>query len=188
MMLQRTHGTGVLRSVFDQELRTQRSVPAVNAAIPGGYATQIPRFYLNVFNQSPVGDADFAVPESFVKWDKWSQTPAAGRSPDDLTRCAARADTLTLPIQRKDGFPMLSVGAFHRVDIPDPNVKEITFTNDLAGKPGAHVDAMLHMADGTWKLADWSGAKTTGILCRDQAGEDVKDLVIVSTNTGLDGH
>jgi hypothetical protein len=182
MMLQRTQGTGVLRSIFAQ-LQTQRSVAAVNAAIPGGYATQIPLFYLNVFNQSPVGDPDFAVPESFLKWDKWKQTPAVPAAAT-ITLGSQPADTLKLPIQRKDGFPMLSVGAYHRVDIPDPKVREIKFTNDLAGKPGAHVDAMLHMADGTWKLADWSAAKTT-TLCRDQADEDVKDLVIVTTNAGI---
>ena len=61
MMLQRTQGTGVLRSIFAQ-LAAQRSVPAVDAAISGGYAKQIPRFYLHVFNQSPVGDQGFEIP------------------------------------------------------------------------------------------------------------------------------
>ncbi|MDX6640057.1 MAG: hypothetical protein QOF12_1068, partial [Solirubrobacteraceae bacterium] len=42
----------------------------------------------------------------------------------------------------------------------------------------------LHMADGSWKLADWT-ANQTVTLCRDKAGEDVRGLVIVSTNTGM---
>jgi hypothetical protein len=88
-----------------------------------------------------------------------------------------------MSLQRADGFPALSVGAYHRVDIPDPLVKEIRFTNDLAGKPGAHVDALLHLADGSWKLADWTSSKEV-TLCRDRPGEDVRGLVIVSTNTG----
>jgi hypothetical protein len=41
---------------------------------------------------------------------------------------------------------------------------------------------MLHMADGSWKLADWSAGTTT--LCRDRPGEDVNSVIIVSTNTG----
>jgi hypothetical protein len=181
MMLQRTQGTGVLRSIFAQ-LQTQRSVAAVNAAIPGGYAEQIPRFFLSVFNQSPVGDAGFAINESFDAWDKWKQTPTL---PDasTITLGSQPGDTLALPIQRKDGFPALSVGAYHRVNIPDPLVREIEFTNDLAGKPGAHVDAVLHMADGSWKLADWTSSQEV-TLCRDRPGENVQDLVIVSTNTG----
>jgi hypothetical protein len=180
MMLQRTQGTGVLRSIFAQ-LGSQKSVQAVNAAIPGGYAKQIPLYYLAAYNQSPVGDAGFEIPQSFAVWDKWNQTPAipAGQT---ISLGSEPADTLLLKSQRTDGFPALSVGAYHRVDIPDKNVKEIKFTNDLADKPGAHVDAMLHMADGSWKLADWTGKKTV-TLCRDIAGQNVSNLVIVSTNT-----
>jgi hypothetical protein len=181
MMLQRTQGTGVLRSIFTQ-LQTQGSIAAVGAAIPGGYATQIPRFFLSAFNQSPVGDPGFAVPESFAAWDKWRQTPAL---PADgtISLGALPGDTLTLPSQRTDGFPGLSVGAYHRVEIPDPKVRQIEFKNDLAGKAGAHVDAMLHMADGTWKLADWTQSSSV-TLCRDRPGENVTGMVIVSTNTG----
>jgi hypothetical protein len=181
MMLQRTQGTGVLRSIFTQ-LQTQRTIPAVNAAIPGGFADQLPRFFLHAFNQSPIGDAGFAIPQSFLDWDKWSQTPSLPAS-TSLGLGMLPADTLTLPSQRADGFPALSVGAYHRVNIPDPAVRAITFTNDLSGKPGAHVDALLHMADGSWKLADWTANRTV-TLCRDRAGEDVRGLVIVSTNTG----
>ena len=65
MILQRTQGTGVLRSIF-ASLATKPPIAAVNAAIPGGYATQIPRFFLHDFNQSPVGDAGFAIPASFA--------------------------------------------------------------------------------------------------------------------------
>jgi hypothetical protein len=182
MMLQRTKDTGVLRSIFTQ-LQTQRLIPAVNAAIPGGFAQQLPRFFLHAFNQSPIGDAGFAIPESFLAWDKWNQTPGLPAS-TTLGLGTAPANTLALSLQRTDGFPALSVGAYHRVEIPDPAVRAITFTNDLAGKPGAHVDALLHMADGSWKLADWT-ANQTVTLCRDKAGEDVRGLVIVSTNTGM---
>ena len=57
-MLQRTLGTGVLRQIFAQ-LGGQSSVPAVNAAIPGGYARQWPRFAFHLLNQPPVGTLGF---------------------------------------------------------------------------------------------------------------------------------
>jgi hypothetical protein len=181
MMLQRTQGTGVLRAIF-ASLATKPPIAAVNAAIPGGYATQIPRFFLHDFNQSPVGDAGFAIPASFAAWDNFKQTPDLPAS-TTMSLGSLPADTLAMSSQRTDGFPALSVGAYHRVDIPDPLVKEIRFKNDLAGKPGAHVDALLHLADGSWKLADWTSSNEV-TLCRDRPGEDVRGLVIVSTNTG----
>jgi hypothetical protein len=181
MMLVRTQGVGVLRSIF-AGLATKPTVAAVDAGIPGGFARQLPRFFLHAYNQSPVGDAGFAIPESFVAWDKFKQTPGLPASAT-ISLGALPADTLTLPLQRADGFPALSVGAYHRVDIPDPLVREIRFKNDLAGKPGAHVDALLHLADGSWKLEDWTSSETV-ILCRDRPGQDVRDMVIVSTNAG----
>ena len=180
MMLQRTLGTDVLRSIFTQ-LRTKPSVPAVDAAISGGYAKQVPRFYLDVFNQSPVGDPGFEIDKSFASWDSWAQTPAIPAA-TTLGLGQLPADTLVLPMQSPRDISPLGVGAYHRVSIPDPKVKEIKFTNDLVDKPGGHVDAMLHMADGSWKLADWT-AKKTVTLCRDLPGDNVQDLVIVSTNT-----
>ena len=181
MMLQRTQGTGVLRAIFAQ-LRTKGSVGAVDAAIPGGLAKQVPRFFLHAFNQSPIGDSGFEIPTSFAAWDHWSQTP---QIPPSVTLGLGTlpADTLTLPSQHNGEFPALSAGAYHRVAIPDKRVRQLEFTNALAGKPGAHVDALLHLADGSWKLADWTASKTV-LLCRDRAGEDVSDLVIVSTNAG----
>ena len=181
MMLARTQGTGVLRSIFTR-LATTPPVPAVDSAIPGGFATQVPRFFLHAFNQSPVGDAGFAIPEAFAAWDRWTLTPGvpAGTS---ISLGELPGDALMLPSQRADGFPPLSVGAYQRVAVPDARVKEIRFTNDLAGRAGAHVDAMLHLADGSWKLADWTTSRTV-TLCRDRAAENVRDLVIVSTNAG----
>jgi hypothetical protein len=180
MMAERTQGVGVLRKVF-ANLRSMQAVPAVDAALTGGYAEQIPRFFLHVWNQSPVGDSGFTISKSFKSWDKWNVTPAV---PDAVTLDlnAGNERTINLTIQRQGGFPGLSVGAYHWVKIPNPAVKELRFTNDLVGKPGAHVDALLHLADGSWKLADWTSRKTV-TLCRDRASENAKELIIVSTNT-----
>jgi hypothetical protein len=180
MMLQRTQGIGVLRAIF-ASLATKPPVAAIDAAIPGGFARQLPRFFLYAYNHSPVGDAGFTIPQSFQAWDHWNANPSPP-APIVLNLGALPADTLALPIQRS-GFPPLSLGAYHRVSIADDRIKELRFTNDLAGKPGGHVDAMLHLADGSWKLADWTASKTV-TLCRDKPAENVREMIIVSTNAG----
>jgi hypothetical protein len=180
MMLSRTQGVGVLRSIFTG-LASKPLVAAVDGAIPGGFAKQLPRFFLHALNQSPIGDAGFEIPQSFAAWDHWNANPSPPAAVT-LSLGSQPADTLTLPIQRA-GFPPLSVGAYQRVSIPDDNIKELRFTNDLAGKPGAHVDALLHLADGSWKLADWT-AQETVTLCRTRPAEDARELIIVSTNAG----
>jgi hypothetical protein len=179
-MIQRTLGTGALRSIF-ANLRSKLVYQAVDASVAGGFARQLPKFFLHVWNQSPVGESGFSITEAFKKWDKWDAIPDAPKS-ESLKLGVLPADTMLLKIQRKD-FPPLSLGAYHRVTIDDDRIKQLKFTNDLVGKPGAHVDAMLHLADGTWKLADWTASKTV-TLCRTNAGENVKDLIVVSTNAG----
>lgn len=181
MMLARTQRIDVLRKIF-ANLATMRTVPAVDAAIPGGFAKQLPKFFVHVWNQSPVGEPGFEITEAFKVWDNWSATPPAPTpSVADLGGLPER----TLILQSEEtSVPRLSLAGYQRVTIPDANVKELKFTNDLAGRPGAHVNAMLHLADGSWKLADWTTRKDV-TLCRDKADENVTELVIVNTNASL---
>ena len=180
MMLERNGGVGVLRSIF-ASLRSKPPVDAVDTAISGGFKKQLPKFFVHAYNQTPVGDAAFAVPKSFGAWDKWNATPSLpAQLPLNLN--ALTGSTLLLPMQTGQFVP-LSLGAYNRVTVPDNRIKALKFTNDLVGKPGAHVDALLHLADGTWKLADWTAEKEVD-LCRDKAEENVRDLVIISTNAG----
>jgi hypothetical protein len=75
--------------------------------------------------------------------------------------------------------------SFQHVTFPDPNLRQIVFTNGMFGRPGQRVDAWMRLADGSWKVADWSADKTT--LCRDKADEDVQELYIVSENVAVSG-
>lgn len=181
MMLERTQGVGVLRSVF-ANLRTKDAVHAVDSAISGGFARQLPRFFVHVYNQSPVGDPGFEIAKSFKAWDKWSATPSV-RAPTIATLGGMPEDTLVLHSE-SPSVPRLSFAGYQRVTIPDDSIKELKFTNDLAGKAGGHVDALLHLVDGSWKLADWSKRKEV-ILCRDKPEENVSELVIVNSNASL---
>lgn len=181
MMLEETQGLDALRAIF-AAMATKRPAQAVDAAVSGGLDEQIPEFFLHAYNQSPIGEPGFEISESFEAWDGWSATPALS-APVTVNLGGLPLRTLNLKIQRPS-FPALSAGAYHRVNLPDDAVKEVQFKNELFGKPGAHVDALLHLADGSWKRQDWTTKKTV-TLCRDKPEQDVQELVVVSTNAGL---
>jgi hypothetical protein len=180
MMVQRTQNVGVLRSILTG-LQTKSAEDAVDSAISGGFARQLPRFFLHAYNKSPVGDAGFEIPASFKAWDKWSASPDTG-SPTDVTLGGFPEKIFVLKSAAMT-FPRRSLAGYQRITISDSTVKQLKFTNDLAGKPGAHVDAMLHLASGSWKVADWTG-KSEVTLCRDKADQNVTEIVVVNTNTG----
>ena len=182
LFVEKTLDLDTMRGIFTQ-LQSKRSVPAVDAALDGGFAKQLPRFFLHVFNDSPVGNAGFDIDEDFNDWDSWGATPELP-DPQTLALGSSSQKTIDLKIQRSS-FPALTVGAYHRVDVPEDKVKELFFTNKLFGKPGAHVDAALQLADGSWKLEDWTQKKTV-TLCRDIDEENVENLIVVSTNTSKD--
>ncbi|MFT4036179.1 MAG: hypothetical protein QM679_11455 [Patulibacter sp.] len=182
MYLQRTYGTGVLRAMFDQ-LRTKGSIEAADAAIPGGLGEQFPKFAISLWNQSPIGESGFPISQSFKDWDHWETSIPVPSSPD-LTLDGAAEKTIDLPIQNAAATAPLSVASYHRVKITDDKVREVKFTNGAAGG-SAHVQAMLHLQSGEWKLDDWTGKDKT--LCRDQDEENVTELIIVTTNASGTG-
>ena len=181
MMLEETLGVDSLRAIFTA-MQTKRPAQAVEAAVSGGLDKQVPQFFLHAYNQSPIGDPAFEISESFEAWDGWSATPTL-TAPVTVNLGGLPSRTLNLKIQRSS-FPPLSAGAYHRVNLPDAAVREVVFKNELFGKPGAHVDALLHLADGSWKRQDWTARKSV-TLCRDKPEEDVRELVVLSTNAGL---
>ena len=180
--IQKTLGLDALRAMFTQ-MQTKRPVPAANAALSGGLAKQLPKYFLWAYNQSPIGDAGFEIPEAFKVWDSWSATPTMPAAvPINLGGLPVR--TLNLKMQRKT-FP----GAERRRLPPGRLPRRQGQGDPVHERPrrqaGAHVDALLHLADGSWKLQDWSTKKTV-TLCRDKDEENVTNLVIVTSNTSLD--
>ena len=161
MMLHHTAGIDVLKSVFTQ-LKTKQAIPAVGAAIPGGWAKQVPRLALTVWNQEPIGTSGWSIDEGFKNWDNWTGVPEMAK-PTNAKLNGATQQTLPLPKTSstlQDSFEALAIGGIQEVDINDPKIREIQFQNALAGKP-AHVDAMVQYEDGSWELKNWSGRPTS---------------------------
>ena len=183
MLEEMSGGTGVLNSIFTQ-LQTKRPPQAVDAAVSGGLAKQVPEFFFHVYNQSPVGDPDSPIEESYKDWDNWSATPTLP-APTTINLGGLPIRTLNLKIQRPS-FPRLSAGAYHRVKLPDDNIREVQFKNcspGQAGRPRRRADETRRR-----KLE----ARRTGRRRRRSRSaatiptQDVQELIILSTNAGFD--
>ena len=198
--LTKTTSVSTLNNVF-AALRTSTSRAAVDSAI-GGYATKFPEFVRRLWNKEPVGSSGFPAADAFSKWDGVPESPpVVADTVFPLNNLPQRAVTLKVlapgtgnffaPDAGSDGghYVATSLGpqaaSFQHVTFPDANLRQIVFTNGMAGITGQRVDAWMRLADGSWKVADWSADKTT--LCRDKADEDVQELYIVSENVAVSG-
>ena len=177
LMLERNGGgTGTLRSIF-AAMENDQAVVAVDKAIPGGWAQQLPALLIALWNQDPIGKPGFPLNQSFKDWDHWNGTPEVPGK-QDLALGGQHEATIQIKTDEHSGQFPLTLGTIQQITISDDKVKEIRFKNGGFGH-GVHVDAALHMADDSWKLADWSKESTT--LCRDNQDENVKDLIVFST-------
>jgi hypothetical protein len=203
--LTRTNGPAVLRNVFERVATTPVRA-AVNAAIPGGYAQQFPIYLRWLRNGPPVGEPGFPVQQSFAGLDGLSLSPPVAVDRALSLGGASERTFVTRAIdpaaahfcspsdvigafsptcEAVDGKLAPQMRVYQHFTIADPALRELRFQNGLAGKPSEHVEAWLKLADGTWRTANWSADSTT--LCRDDPGQDVSELWVVETNTGVNG-
>jgi hypothetical protein len=178
--LAETTGVGTLNWIFDSA-EDRPIVEAVDQAIPNGLHKQFPAFAIALWNNEPVGSSGFPLSESFAKWDEWATAPPRTDA-TDVKLDGMSGATFDLPIQNPGGVAPLSVAAYHRVTISDEKVREIRLENRLKSVPAGKVQAMAKLASGQWKLLEWSDQDP--VLCRDNADENVQELIIVSTNAG----
>jgi hypothetical protein len=75
---------------------------------------------------------------------------------------------------------------FNRVKINDKRVRHVKVENADFGKPGAVVQAFFKLANGRWRLEDWSD-RSSASFCRNRADENVVELVIASSNASPRG-
>ena len=204
--LTKTQGVSAINKVFGS-LAHLTSRPAVNAAIPGGFAKQFPLYLRWLRNGPPVASPGFPVTKSYLGWDR---LPTRAKVSSDVTLSLSGQPqrTIVVPVIAGDeadycvplatatpyrfhqdhcpvGYLGPEGGTYLHVALPDKNVRELKFTNGIFGKAGEHVEAWMRLADGSWKAADWSAKDTT--LCRDKASENVQELYVVSANVAAGG-
>jgi hypothetical protein len=176
LFLEQTLGPGMIPQIYSH---TESEGPwaAVDDGLPGGLKEQWPKFALKNWNQTPVDD-------SFKAWDRLTDVPLAS------DKTALKPQQVKLGIEKKVEIPIfVGIPALARsydiFDIADDVVK-LQFVNGLVGKPGAGVQALIQLSDGTWKEPeDWTDRNEV-TLCRDKELEDVKRLVIISSNSTYD--
>jgi hypothetical protein len=199
-------GVATLRNVFTN-LASMPARKAVNAASPGGYKQQVPRYLQWLWNGAPVGSSGFPTAKSYKGWDRIPNRPQASAE-RELTVGLAGERLLTVPVLRGgegdyckevlaerwgfiavggcvDGKLGPEAGVFMHFTLPQKKVRQIEVTDGMKGKTGEHLEAWFKLADGTWKAEDWTGKKTK--LCRDRESQDVRDLYLVSSNVAVDG-
>ncbi len=171
-----------------------RNFSGALAALPGGgLRAAWKHFAVERWNQAPIGSAGFEVRESFKKWDSFNTTPVVGSEATDVKLEGALPErTFAVETYGPGGFatPSTDLGplstSFSRVKVDDRNVRELRFTNAVAGNREALVQAFLKLKDGNWRLEDWS-EKGTVTLCRDKADEDVRELIVATSNASAMG-
>jgi hypothetical protein len=156
------------------------------AALPGGLREAWKRYAVQRWNQAPIGSTGFPVSQAFKQWDSFGTTPARG---SDTSVLLGGQSERTLDLKTygpgglgdpsKDLAPLST--SFSRITVDDNNVRELRFTNALDGVPGTVVQAFLRLKNGNWRLEDWSDEGEV-TLCRDEADQDVTELIVASSN------
>ena len=177
MMLHREYGIDVLKGVFSA-MRNAPAIDAVDQAMPGGWAQQLPNLLVHLWNQDPIGAPGFPIDVSYKSWDHWNGIPE--QIPEAKTLYLGGAQERTIELRPPAAPGPLDLALIQRVTINDEDLRELRFTNGAAGRP-LHTDAALRLADGSWKLVDWSN-RSTVTLCRDKPDEDVRELIVFATS------
>ncbi len=139
------------------------SVAAVNAAITGygGLEDTWPLFAIRNYNREPV--------EEYKQWD-------------DLTTQALviNEQVPNGKTEMEAAMPYLSE-VHYRFTVP-ANIRSVVLNNSLTEEQGAHLWAITKI-DGQWNdPEDWSDEEKK-TFCRDLAGQDLQEIVIIITNT-----
>ncbi len=169
LWMEKTRGAATIRQTLERFESTQDAVHAVDAPM-GTWRKSFLDFAKHGWNQAPYA--------SFQEWDRLAARPAE-----------VLESNLFLAGQRqRTAYAEFSIDARHRdykhYPVTDEKVREITFKNDLAAEPDARIGAILTLRSGQTRWEDWSGRASVK-LCRDNASDDVVDLVLVYANSKL---
>jgi hypothetical protein len=154
--------------------------PGIDSQLDGGFKKQWPEFSLYAWNQDPVTKTRLG--KSFREWDRFGKVPAEG-APGGLTKQSVALGGAAL---KKFPLPValgpLTRQYFH-IQITDPKARDLTYDNTISFFPTADVHAFVKLADGSWRIDDWN--KETVEYCRDEPSQDVRELIVVASNSSI---
>jgi hypothetical protein len=167
--MQQLHGTGTIRSIYEQTERLD-VLQAIDAGVPGGMKKAWPEFALAAWNQDPVSP-------NFEEWDKFGQLPEANGKPiaaEQLDPGPAGQVQVEVPLGLK---PLTR--SYRRFKL-GPGVTQITV--EKPSYADVTVQALVHTRDGTWKTEDWF--RRQPVWCpRDPKNRPDEIILILSNNS-----
>jgi hypothetical protein len=166
LYLSKTLGTDVIRKIEESRERYANDAH-IDRAIPGGIRERFPDFSLYAYNRAPA-------PSAYRQWDRLATAPPAP------SKALATGDN-PLPMET---LRVLS-REYRHVRIDEPKLRKIEFHNPAAANPDLHVRALVRRADGSWRSENWDG-RTTVEFCRDQPGQDVREIILAYSNSSFD--
>ncbi len=167
------------------QFKTKTALDGINAELSGGWDKQWPQFLIANWNQPPIDPG-------YRSWDHLADS-AYRQSHDVDVRAGVATINLDFPFAGANpagavltGLDYLA-GWYHKFTF-QPNVRSVVFENTVAeiAHPGKSVWG-LQKIRGTWKKAeDWTQdfSKT---WCRDNAKEDIEELIIIFGNSDWQG-
>ena len=169
--MQQLHGTGTIRSIYDQTERLD-VLQAIDAGVPGGMKKAWPEFALAAWNQDPVSP-------TFEEWDKFGQLPEVNGKPiaaEQLDPGAAGQVQVDVPL---GGLKPLS-RAYRRFKL-GPGITQITV--EKPSYADLSVQALVHTRDGTWKTEDWFQRQP--VWCPRDAKDRPDEIILILSNNSL---
>jgi hypothetical protein len=163
-------GDHIVEAVWTEAARVGiDDIRAVDKAIP--LDTHFPQFTVRNWNRAEPG------PE----YRTWDPTFRSGLMPDPINGMPTNPAMVTLD----QPLPKLSAQYYHYTAF-DENVRRITLQNFYAPVPDAHIWAIKKVGS-DWKMPeDWSRSPTK-VLCRDVPQDDVSELVLIVSNSSMNG-
>ena len=173
LYLSQTLGTDVIRAIEESREQYKYDVN-IDKAIPGGFRERFPDFSVYAYNQAPLPGVP-GIASTFAQWDDFTAGPASVPS-----TVLAKGDN-PLPMETL----RVLTREYRRAVVDDPKLRKIEFHNPAAADPDLHVRALVRRGDGSWTSENWDG-RTTVEFCRDEPGQDVREVILAYSNSSLD--
>ena len=169
---------------------TPTTVHALDHLIPGGLRLGLEDWAIFSWNHEPVGDGGFPVANTFAAWGVDSEKPWRPTTAQQLALGGLHEKTIKLDAGARDNGKVWAISFGQRryedLEVKDAAIKELRWKNPYYAKPGADIQAYLHLADGTWRHEDWS-LRPTVTMCRTRAVEDVDRILLTTTAADVAG-